>query len=104
LGRIISEQGIAVDPENIEAIRGWPTPINLSEVRYFMGLVGYYRSFIVGFSKIAHPITYLQKKGTKFEWTPKCEENFNPLKELLSSAHVLKIVDPNGSFVVYRCM
>jgi hypothetical protein len=100
LGHIISEQGIAVDPEKIEAIRGWPTPRNVSEVRSFMGLVGYYRRFIVGFSKISHPITSLQKKGIKFEWTSECEENFNLLKELLTSAPVLKIVDPNESFVV----
>jgi hypothetical protein len=65
-----------------------------------MGLVGYYRRFIVGFSKISHPITSLQKKGTKFEWTLKCEKNFNLLKELLTSAPMLKIIDPNESFVV----
>jgi hypothetical protein len=100
LGHIISEQGIAVDPEKIEAIRGWPIPRNVSEIRSFMGLVGYYKRFIVGFSKIAHPITSLHKKGTKFEWTPKCEENFNLLKELLTSAPVFKIVDPNEIFVV----
>jgi hypothetical protein len=86
-GHIISEHGIVVDPEKIEAIRGWLTPRNVSEVRYFMGLVGYYRRFIVGFSRIAHHII-LQKKGTKFEWTPKCEENCNMLKELLTSARV----------------
>jgi hypothetical protein len=100
LGHIISEQGIAIDAENIEAIRGWPTPRNVSDVRYFMGLVSYYRRFIVGFSKIAHPITSLKKKGTKFEWALKCENNFNPLKELLTSAPVLKIVDPNEGFLV----
>jgi hypothetical protein len=100
LGHIMSEQGIAIDPEKIEAIRGWPTPRNVSNIRSFMGLVGYYRTFIVGFSKITHPITYLQKKGTKFEWTLKCEKNFNLLKELLTSAPVLKIVDPDESFVV----
>jgi hypothetical protein len=65
-----------------------------------MGLAGYYRRFIVGFSKISHPITYLQKKGTKFEWTLKCENNFNLLKKLLTSAPVLKIADPNEIFVV----
>jgi hypothetical protein len=75
LGQIISEQGIAVDPKKIEAIRGWPTPRNMSNIRYFMGLASYYRRFIVGFSKIDHPITSLQKKGTKFEWTVKCEKN-----------------------------
>jgi hypothetical protein len=100
LGHIISEQGIAVDPENIKAIRGWPTPRNVSDVRSFMGLYGYYKRFKVGFSKISHPITSLQKKGTKFEWTLKCENNFNLLKELLTSEPVLNIVDPNESFVV----
>jgi hypothetical protein len=97
---IISEQGIAVDPEKIESIIGWPTSRNVSDIRYFMGLVGYYRRFIVGFTNIAHPITYFQKKGTKFEWTLKCEKNFILLKELLTSALVLKIVDPNESFLV----
>jgi hypothetical protein len=100
LGHIISEQGITVDPENIESIMGWPTPRNVSEVIYFMGLVGYYRRFIVGFSNIVHPNTSLQKKGIKFEWTIECEENFNLLKELLTSAPILKIVDPNENFVV----
>jgi hypothetical protein len=88
LGHIISEEGIAVDLENIESNRGWPTPRNVSEIRSFMGLVGYYRRSIAGFSKISHPITSLQKKGIKFEWTTKCEENFNLLKELLTSAPI----------------
>jgi hypothetical protein len=65
-----------------------------------MGLAGYYGRFIVGFSIISHPITSLQKKGTQFKCTLKCENNFNLLKELLTSAPVLKIVDPNESFVV----
>jgi hypothetical protein len=105
LGHIILEQGIAVDPEKIEAIRGKPMPRNVSDIGYFMGLAGYYRRFIVGFSNIYHPITYLQKKGTKFEWTLKCEKKFNLLKELLTSEPVLKIADPNEFFVVctYTC-
>jgi hypothetical protein len=74
--------------------------MNVSEVRSFMGLYSYYKRFIVGFSKIAHPIISLQKKGIKFEWTTKCEENFNLLKELLTSAPILNIVDPNESFVL----
>jgi hypothetical protein len=69
LGHIISEDGIVVDLEKIEAIREWLVPKNVIEVRSFMGLVGYYRIFIEGFSKIAHPITSLQKKGVKFKWT-----------------------------------
>ena len=65
-----------------------------------MGLVGYYRRFIEGFFNIVHPITSLQTKGIKFEWTTKCEENFNLLKELLTSTPILNIVDPNENFVV----
>ena len=66
LGHIISEEGISVDPDKIEAIKNWPTPKNVIEVRYFMGLAGYYRRFIEGFSKVAHAITSLQTKGIKF--------------------------------------
>jgi hypothetical protein len=77
LGHIISFEAITIDLENIEAIRGWPTPRNVIEVRSFMGLDGYDCRFIKGFSNIASPITYFQKKGVKFEWTPKCEESFN---------------------------
>jgi hypothetical protein len=65
-----------------------------------MGLDGYYRILIVGFSKIAHPITYLKKKGVKFEWSDKCEENFQCLKDLLTSAPILKFADPDEDFVV----
>jgi hypothetical protein len=100
LGHIISATGTKVDPEMIEAIRGWPTPKNVTEVRSFMGLVRYYRRFIKGFSNIASPITSLQKKGVEFEWTSKCEESFQQLKEILISAPILNISDPNEYFVV----
>jgi hypothetical protein len=63
LGHIISKDGIAVDLEKIEAIREWSVTRNIIEVRSFMGLAGYYRRFIAGFSKIAHSITSLQRKG-----------------------------------------
>ena len=76
LGHIISKEGIYVDPEKIEAIMNWPTPRNVTDVRSFMELTGYYRRFIEGFSKVAHAITSLQKKGVKFEWTSRCEEIF----------------------------
>jgi hypothetical protein len=66
LEHIISKYGIAVDPENIETIREWSMPKNVIEVRSLMGLAGYYRIFIEGFSKIAHPISSLQRKGVKF--------------------------------------
>jgi hypothetical protein len=65
LGHIISKDGIAMDPEKIEEIRDWSAPNNVTKVRLFMGLAGYCRIFIQGFSNIAHPITSLQRKGVK---------------------------------------
>jgi hypothetical protein len=100
LGHIISEKVIAMDPEKIRAIERWPTPKNASKVRPFIGLACYYKIFIEGFSKIAHPITSLQKKGVKFEWTSDCERIFQHLKHLLTSAPILRIVDPNEEFIV----
>jgi len=69
LGHIILEEGIVVYLKNIEAIIGWLAPKNFSKAIYFMGLTRYYKIFIERFSKIVHPITYLQKKVIKFEWT-----------------------------------
>jgi hypothetical protein len=65
-----------------------------------MGLSGYYMRFIAGFSNIAHPITSLQNNGIKFEGTSKCEDNFNLLKELLTSTPILNIADPKENFLV----
>ena len=100
LGYIISEEGISVDPKKIRAIMEWTTPKNVSQVRSFMGLAGYYRLFIEGFSKLAHPITSLQKKDVKFDWTHKCEDSFQRLKEMLTSEPFLNIANLEGNFVV----
>jgi hypothetical protein len=89
-----------VDPEKVEAIREWSAPKNVTEIRYFMGLAGYYRGFIGGFSKISHPITSLQRKGMKFQWTLDCERSFQHLKQLLTRAPILRIEDPNEYFIV----
>jgi hypothetical protein len=100
LGHIILKNGIAVDPEKIEAIREWSAPRNITKFRSFMGFDGYYRRFIAGFSKIAHPITSLQRKGKQFHWTKGCEESFQRLKQLLTSAPILRIADPNEYLIV----
>jgi hypothetical protein len=65
-----------VDIKKIKEIMDWPVPRNVTEVRSFMGLDGYYRRFIKGFSKIGNPITSLQRKGKKFIWSPECEDIF----------------------------
>jgi hypothetical protein len=100
LGHVLSEEGVAVDLDKIRSIMEWPTPKDVSDIRSFMGLVGYYRRFIKHFSKIGCPITALQKKGTKFMWTQQCEERFQTLKHLLTHAPVLKIADPEAEFLV----
>ena len=85
------KEGIFVDPKNIRAIEDWSVLKDVMDVRSFMGITGYYRRFIEGFSKIANPITSLQKKGNKFDWNSKCEESFKKLKTLLTSAPILRI-------------
>eukprot|EP00253_Pinus_taeda_P010989 PITA_10989 len=105
LGHVVSKDDITIDPEKIRAIMKWVTPKNVYEVRSFMGLAGYYRTFIMNFSRIAYPITSLQRKGKKFEWTEECEANFEQLKQLLTHAPMLNITDPDKQFVVciYAC-
>ena len=67
LGHIVSVEGIRVDPMTIEAIVSWKPPRNVTEVRSLLGLVGYYRRFVKGFSVIASTLTKLLQKGMKFE-------------------------------------
>jgi hypothetical protein len=67
---------VAADPEKIKEIMDWHAPQNVTEVRSFMELDGYYRRFINGFSKICQPITSLQRKGKKFVCSVECEANF----------------------------
>jgi hypothetical protein len=98
LGHIISEEGIVMDPEMIDAIKGWTTPKNVMEVGSFMVLASYYRRFIAVFSRIAHPITSLQRKGKKFQWIEECERSFQQLKQLLTSAPIMKIAYPMNIF------
>ena len=89
LGNIISSEGIFVDPKKEKAIMEWKVLKNAHEVRSFMRLAGYYRRFVEGFSKIAKPITTLQRKGVRYEWTEECDTAFIELKRLLTSAPIL---------------
>jgi hypothetical protein len=100
LGHTISGEGIAVDPMKVEAIMEWPAPTNVLKVDNFMGLEGYYQWFVEGFSKIANPITELQKKNKKFVWIEKCAEAFRRLKELLTTTLILKVPHMDADFLV----
>ncbi|GJS28070.1 putative reverse transcriptase domain-containing protein [Tanacetum coccineum] len=101
LGHVIDSEGIHVDPAKIEAIKDWASPKTPTEIRQFLGLAGYYRRFIEGFSKIARPMTKLTQKSVKFEWGEKAETAFQLLKQKLCSAPILALPEGNENFVVY---
>ncbi|XP_062103880.1 uncharacterized mitochondrial protein AtMg00860-like [Humulus lupulus] len=80
LGHVVSKSGILVDPAKVEVVKGWSQPRNATEARSFLGLAGYDRRFIEGFSKIATPLTALNRMNSQFIWTEACEESFMELK------------------------
>jgi len=101
LGHVISAEGVSVDPAIIAAVVDWPRPTNLTEVRSFLGMAGYYRRFVKDFWKIATPLTRLLRKDHKFGWTEECEASFQELKKKLVTAPVLVIPEGNEGYVVY---
>ncbi|GJT38034.1 putative reverse transcriptase domain-containing protein [Tanacetum coccineum] len=101
LGHVINSQGVHVDPAKVEAIKSWSAPKSPTEVRQFLGLAGYYRRFIEGFSLIAKPLTKLTQKNKTYEWGEEEEEAFQLLKDKLCSAPILALPEGSEDFVVY---
>ncbi|XP_062112467.1 uncharacterized protein LOC133823622 [Humulus lupulus] len=101
LGHVVSKSGILVDPSKVEAVKGWSQPRNATEVRSFLGLAGYYRRFIEGFSKIATPLTALTRMNSRFIWTEACEESFMELKNRLTNAPILTIPNSRDEFEIF---
>ena len=79
LGHVISDGGIAVDPSKVQDVLNWNPPKNVLEIRSFLGLAGYYRRFIEGFSKIVKPLTSLLEKGKELKWDAACQSCFEEL-------------------------
>lgn len=104
VGHLISKDGIRVMPDKVEAIKEWPRPENVYDVRAFLGLAGYYRRFIKNFARIAAPLHGLTagavKKKAKIAWLPLHELAFITLKDALQTAPVLCTPDPQKPFVV----
>ncbi|GKC99413.1 putative reverse transcriptase domain-containing protein, partial [Tanacetum coccineum] len=101
LGHVIDSERIHVDPSKIESIKDWTSPKSPTEIRQFLGLAGYYRRFIEGFSKIAKPMTKLTQKKVKFEWGDKQEAAFQLLKKKLCSAPILALPEGSEDFIAY---
>ncbi|KAL9281016.1 putative nucleotidyltransferase, Ribonuclease H [Arabidopsis thaliana] len=86
LGFVVSTDGVKVDEEKVKAIREWPSPKSIGEVRSFHGLTGFYRRFVRDFSTLAAPFTEVIKKNVGFKWEQAQEDAFQALKEKLTHA------------------
>jgi len=101
LGHIVTSEGIRVDSQKIEAVKQWPRPTSATNIRIFLGLAGYYRRFVEGFSSIASPLTKLTQKKAKFQWSDDCEKSFAELKTRLTTAPVLTLPEGLDGYVIY---
>ena len=101
LDHILSATGIQPLPSTTHAIQKMNPPTTPKQVRAFLGLVGYYRKFMRGFTKIAKPLTLLTRQQVKFDWTPEHQEPFIHLKEAIVQAPILHYPNPNKTYIVY---
>ena len=101
LGHVVSTSGVSVDPEKVKAVMSWERPKSVFEIRNFLGLAMYYRRFIEDFSRLATPMTRLNRKGVKFEWVDLCEKAFQELKRRLTSTPILIVPEQGLRYMVY---
>ena len=100
LGHLITPHGILPLPAKVESIKTFPRPTNAKEIQSFLGLVGYYRKFIEGFSVIAGPLLNLTRHGVDFIWTDKCEKAFIALRDALQSPPVLAYPEYDQPYIL----
>jgi hypothetical protein len=101
LGYVISKEGIAVNPSKVASVLEWEAPKNVKQIIGFLGMAGYYRRFIEGFSKIARPMTKLLRKNTPFVWSEECEASFETLKEKLTTTPMSAVLETGKDYMVY---
>jgi hypothetical protein len=99
LGHIVGNNGVRVDPKKIEAMKDWPHPKNIKNLRGFFGLTYFYRKFVKNYGKIVVPLTSLLKRND-FIWNPIVDHSFQALKESMCTSHVLALLDFRKTFVL----
>ncbi|KAI3373156.1 hypothetical protein L3Q82_006487 [Scortum barcoo] len=100
LGHVVSAAGVSTDPAKVTAVRNWPVPRNIGELRSFLGLASYYRRFVRDFATTASPLHRLTQKGQVFQWGEDCAQAFAQLRTALTEAPVLAYPDPCRPFIV----
>lgn len=100
LGHVVSEHGVATDPDKIKSVQDWPVPKDQSELRSFLGLCGYYRRYIERFAATAKCLHTLTEKGRKYLWTDECQQAFETLKIKLTNAPILAHPDFSKPFIL----
>jgi transposase InsO family protein len=100
LGHEVSEKGVQPDAEKVDVILSWPIPRNLTELRSWLGLIGYYRKWVIGFSAKAKPLFELARKGVTFRWSDCQQRSFDELKRCLTTAPILGLPNDNDGFVL----
>jgi hypothetical protein len=101
LEHVISSEGVAFNLEKVKAVVEWTRPINMFEVKRFLGLACYYQRFIEGFLKLSAALTALTKKNARYVWTDECKHSFQELKRGLVTAPVLALPMESGNFILY---
>ncbi|KAL6323861.1 hypothetical protein AAG906_005857 [Vitis piasezkii] len=99
LGYVVTPQSVKVDQGKIKAMLNWPRPTNVSDLRGFLGLIGYYRKFVRNYGVIARPLTNLLKKG-QFRWTEEAKDAFKALKQTMTSTPTLTMPNFNEPFII----
>ena len=112
LGHVVTADGVATDPEKTKVVREWPIPTTVRDLRSFLGFASYYRRFVPNFAQVAGPLHKLvaklgnggkvrsTKTPTKNMWTADCQQSFDKLKNLLTTAPVLAYPDYNKTFIL----
>ena len=95
LGMIIHPGEVQMDPGKVAAVKDWPTPTTLKEVRAFIGLANFYRRFIKDFSTMTRPLHDLTKKDVPWHWSQEQQEAFNAIKKQFCEEPILKVYDPD---------